>query len=174
MKKVYPQDPTAYGGILLRKRKARMKGRPFDTRQSMHLVLRSSQAKGEWSFSKKHHNNKISHIVSKFSEKYSVKVLSMANVGNHLHFHIKFSTVTAYKKFIRSITSAIVMAITKVNKFKKLKKHFWDLRPYTRIVFGQRARLTLQNYIEINQLEGQGWSRAEAIEIIRDWKEKYG
>ena len=153
---MYPSDPKACGGALLNKRKARLRPRPLDTKNSMHLVLRSTQAKGDWSFSKKLNRRKIDKILERFSQKHAVKILSMAYVGNHLHFHIRISSRAAYLKYIKAITSAIVMAVTGINKFKKLKKHFWDLRPYTRIVFGERARQILKNYIEINQLESFG------------------
>ena len=77
-KKIYAPDTTAYGGALLKKRKGRAGPRPVDARNTMHLVLRSSQAKGDWSFSKKPNRRKIDVIFENFSEKYSVKILSMA------------------------------------------------------------------------------------------------
>ena len=65
------------------------------------------------------------------------------------------------------------MAVTGASRMKKLAKHFWDYRPFTRIIVGYRQRMILQIYIEINQLEGHGWNRVEAMDIIRKEKERY-
>jgi REP element-mobilizing transposase RayT len=127
------------------------------------LVLRSSKAKGEWSFRKPKHSAKITQIIEKFARKYGVRVISMANVGNHLHFHIRLTNRFGYKPFIRAITASITMAVTGASKLKPLKKaakdKFWDYRPFTRIVDSFKAFLNLKDYVEINQWEGQGFSR---------------
>ncbi|MEW6056181.1 MAG: hypothetical protein AB1540_06175 [Bdellovibrionota bacterium] len=85
----------------------------------MHLVLRSSKATKEWSFTRPKHAAKIKHLTSKFAAKYGVKVYSVANVGNHLHFHLKLSNRFTYKPFIRALTSAIAMAVTGTSRWKR-------------------------------------------------------
>ena len=105
-------QPKAYGGELLKTRKGRSRGRPLDTKNTMHLVLRSSKAKGLWSFKRTVNEKKISLILKKFSRKHGVKILSLANVGNHLHFQIMLNNRFTYKPFIRAITSGIAMAVT--------------------------------------------------------------
>ncbi len=167
--KLLKDQPKAYGGDLLNKREARKGPRPLVTKHTMHLTMRSTQAVGEWSFARKENRKKIAQIVLKFSNKYGVKVLSMANVGNHLHFQIKLSNRFTYKKFIRAISSAIVMAVTKVSRKKKLNKHFWNYRPFTRVIASFREFLNLKDYIRINQLEGYGWARATSINIVKNY-----
>ncbi|MDZ4678706.1 MAG: transposase [Oligoflexia bacterium] len=170
----------SYGGELLKTRKGRSQPRPLDTRNTMHLVLRSSKATGEWSFKKTKNEIKIREIVSKFSTKYGVRILSLANVGNHLHFQIKLSNRFAYKPFIRAITAAIAMGVTGTSRWNKLKKEakdrFWDYRPFTRVVQSFRAFLNLRDYIQINQLEGLGTSRVEARFILesKSFRTAYG
>ena len=171
--KLFKNSKNQYGGELLKKDKARQSGRPLDTKNTMHLVLRSSQAVGEWSFSRKENQKKLAEIISKFSLKYGVQVLSFANVGNHLHFQIQLSNRHTYKMFIKAVTGSIVMAITKVNKKKKLLKRFWDYRPFTRVVIGFRAMLTLKSYIEINELEGLGCNRMEAFDILEAHRKRF-
>jgi REP element-mobilizing transposase RayT len=114
-------QPKSYGGDLLRTRIGRAHGRPIDTHNSMHLVLRSTKATGDWSFWRGENKVKIQRIVTKFSLKYGVKVFSMANVGNHIHFHIKLSNRYTYKPFIRALTSAIAMAVTGASRWNKLE-----------------------------------------------------
>jgi REP element-mobilizing transposase RayT len=153
---------SAYGGELLKSRKGRASGRPLAVRQTMHLVLRSTKARGEWSFRRKHNADRVAAIIHKFSQRYGVKILSLANVGNHLHFHIQLSNRYTYAPFIRGVTSAIAMAVTGASRWNKLGVKFWDYRPFTRVVQGWRAVLNLRDYIRINQLEGQGYARIEA------------
>lgn len=175
-------EPKAYGGELLKTRRGRSRGRPLDTKNSTHMVLRSSQAKGEWSFLKPKNAQKIREIFSRFGRKYGVKVISLVNVGNHLHVHLKLSTRHTYKPFIRSVTGAIAMAITgrsrwnataavksmstKIDSAEKTKLKFWDYRPFTRVVIGWRAVLTLRDYLRINALEGHGYTRQTARYLL--------
>jgi len=161
------KEKKSYGGVLLSTRKGRSGPRPLSIRETMHLVLRSSKAHGEWSFRHPRNERKIKEIIEKFALKYGVKILSLANVGNHLHFHIKLSNRHAYKPFIRAITSAIAMAVTGVSRWRKMtKEKFWDYRPFTRIVQGFRAFLNLKDYIRINEFEGLGCSRVQARFIL--------
>jgi len=161
----------SYGGELLKTRKGREHGRPLDSRQTMHLVLRSSKAKGKWSFKTSNNEKKINAIINKFSNKYGVKILSLANVGNHLHFHIKLQKIQSYKPFIRAITAAIAMAITGASRWQPLSKmmdgKFWDYRPFTRIIVGWKAFLNLKDYIQINKWEGFGYQRSEAKYFVK-------
>ena len=148
----------SYGGALFNTRKGRSRGRPLATKNSMHLVLRSSQAIGPWGFRYKSNQEKVKAVLQKFAVKYGVRLLSFANVGNHIHIHMQLGNRAGYKPFIRAITSAIMMTITGVNRWTSntLKKKFWDLRPFTRIVIGRNAILRLKDYIEINRLQGFG------------------
>jgi len=164
--KLLKDQPMAYGGDLLKTRIGRSGPRPIDSRNTMHLVLRSLKARNEWSFWIPKNKNKIKQIVAKFSHKYGIKICSMANVGNHLHFQIKLSNRNTFKPFIRAITSAIATRITGANRWNPLKKKasdkFWDQRPFTRVVKSYRAYLNLRDYIEINRLEGFGFTKPQA------------
>lgn len=172
----FKKGRSAYGGDLMKKRAGRTGPRPLDTRNTMHLVLRSSKARGTWSFLVGQNPKKIKEIVSKFGSKYGVRVISLANVGNHLHFQVKISNRYTYPAFIRAISAAIAMRVTGAGKGAKMKdlvkektgleKRFWDYRPWSRIVQSFRALLNLRDYIEINRYEGYGYDRAEARWLI--------
>ena len=158
---------SAYGGELLKTRKGREHGRPLDSKNSMHLVLRASRATGALSF--RRFERAIDSIVQKFAKKYGVRIYSMANVGNHLHLHMKLSSRHGYRPFVRAITGAIAMKVTGQTRWNKVKTwtKFWDYRPYTRVVLSRRGFLNLRDYIEINRLEGFGHARGLARFIVR-------
>lgn len=162
--KLLKNEPLAYGGALLRTRKGRSRGRPLSTRDTMHLVLRSSKATGPLSF--RRHSGQLEKILRKFSERYAVKILSLANVGNHLHLQIKLRSRHTYRPFIRAITAAIAMAVTGVSRRRKADGRFWDYRPFTRVVKSWRGYLQLRDYLKINQLEGAGTARVNAEFIV--------
>lgn len=167
---LFKKSEYAYGGELLKKRKARTNGRPLVTKQTMHLVLRSSLAKGKWSFLLPKNKESIRNILKKFASKYGVRLLHGANVGNHIHLEIQLTNRHAYKPFIRAVTAAIAMKITGVSRWVSKEsvgiKKFWDLRPFTRVIVGWRSRLYLKDYIKINYLESRGVRREVARQLI--------
>lgn len=167
--KLFKDQPKAYGGTLLKTRKGRSQGRPLSTKQSLHLILKSSVAKGTWSFRYQANPIRIKKIILKFANKYGVTVHSLANVGNNLHMQIKLSNRYGYQPFIRAVTGAIAMAITGASRWKKLpnKLKFWDYRPFSRVVIGWRALLTLNDYIEVNKWESEGYGREQARLIVK-------
>lgn len=167
------KEKNAFGGSLFTTRKGREGSRPLSTRETMHLVLRSSKAQGDWSFKKPNNEKAIRRILQKFSEKYGIQILSAANVGNHIHLQIKLGSRYTYKPFIRAITSAIALAVTGINRWTKLayednrRLKFWDQRPFTRVIQHFKAYLNLRDYIRINVLEGWGVKRDEARILAR-------
>src|SRR3954470_18259457 len=97
-----------YGGDL--RKKAKNRGyRPLSSKDSVHVVLRSTQAKGEWSFRHKNNFMRVGQFTKKISEKYGIKILSFANVGNHLHLHVRIPNRTLYKSWIRGLTAGIAI-----------------------------------------------------------------
>lgn len=162
--KFLSDHPLAYGGDLLKTRKGRSTPRPLDTIKSIHLVLRSSKAHGTWSFATKENRPKIKNLVAKFSRRYRIKVYSFANVGNHLHLHIKLSSEKFYAPFIRALTGTIATAISQKFRWSMRKGplRFWDRRPYTSIVTTKKYFFTLRDYIQINKLEGYGLTKRQA------------
>jgi len=199
---MFKRGASAYGGELRNRRKGRGQ-RSISTKHTMHLVLRSSLTKGAWNL--RRHDNKIKNITKKYSHKYGVRLISLANVGNHLHMQIQLTNRHTYAPFIKALTSALAMAVTGAsykssirnrarelgivavrhpkrmanrpaeNKARRIAissaaietpLRFWDYRPFTRIVHGRQAFLTLRDYIQINRFEGRGYDRGEARFLI--------
>ena len=161
-----------YGGLLRSKAKNRG-ARPLSRKDSIRLVMRSSVAKNEMSFRNLKHFKKLGELIQKFSKEKGIQILSLANVGNHLHLHIKITNRTLYKAWIRGLSSAIAMLIAGrkgLAELKKQKKKFWDYRPFTRVINSFKAFLNLKDYIEINQFEGIGMARAKAVLLIKGSK----
>lgn len=150
----HKREKSEHGGSLKNPQKRK---RPLGVKASMHLVLRSSLAQDDWSFRK--HHKPIQNILQKFSKKHSVHILDWANVGNHLHLHVRVYDRRGYRNFIRAITSAIVIAVTQFSRWQKAPPdfQFWDARPFSRILTSWREILNLRDYVKINKLQGLGW-----------------
>jgi REP element-mobilizing transposase RayT len=143
----------------------------------MHFVLRSSHAKGDWSFRKPNHYARVDKILSHFANKHSITIRKSAIHLNHLHLHLKISSTKNYHRFIRAITSAIAMAVTGMSQWNKLLVKFWDFRPYSRPALSEAAQIKVDDYVRINNLEAIGYSRADAkwtVEQDRRWARKRG
>jgi REP element-mobilizing transposase RayT len=150
------------------KRNGRQNPRPLAVKSTMHLVLRSTHAKGKWRFQAT--RDKWKPILNKFAVKYGVKILSKADPGNHIHLHIQLSNRHSYRKFIRAVTAAIAMAITGASRWKKIDFKFWDRRPFTRIVIGGRGFLNVSDYVRVNALEARGYSREDSRQGVANFK----
>ena len=171
----FAKKSGSYGGTLMKKRSGRIGARPISTHQTMHLVLRSSKATDDKSFKIAKNSKKIHKIINCFANKYGIHILSLANAGNHLHLHLKVTKRIGYVRFIRAISSAIAMHVTGINRWSKSstttvningKQKFWDYRPFTRIVIGRKDFLNMEDYIQVNQLEGFGVKRVFARIMI--------
>jgi len=166
-----------FGGALLTNHpKAK---RPINFKKSMHLVMRSSWAKGARSFLKK--DAEIYGIIKRQGERFGVKVYRFANGGNHLHLVILAASRNSYIHFIRSVSGLIARLMmnkqrgaassvsssgnSKPNSSENLLKNiptksFWDRRPYTKIVEWGKHFKGVCRYLDENTLEAIGFPYA--------------
>lgn len=151
-----------YGGEL-RKKAAFRKARPLTHRQgSIHLTMRSSQARGGFSFLTIKNQKRTADFVSSFSKKRGIQILKFENAGNHLHFRIRVANRNLYKAWIRGLSAGlalIAMSQQELMKLKSQKKSFWDYRPFTRILSETRSRIPMQNTKGMTWLIAQGYSQ---------------
>ena len=115
------------------------------------------------------HKKGIDKILKKFTAKYHIELKSYANVGNHLHIHIRLFKRSTYTPFIRAVTAAIMMKITGFYRYNPKPKgyKFWDRRPFTRILQTFREFRNLVDYIQVNVFEGMGYTRINARSEVK-------
>ena len=164
--KLFRSPGLEHGGEHRRKSKGRG-ARPLSTRETIHLTLRSSRARGPMSFRAPKNAHKIDQLLEKFAAKFGVKVFSCVNNHTHLHIQMRLSNRQLYKPFIRALTAAIAMAVAGTSRWKKATEKFWDLRPFTRVAIGRKGFEFLRDYLDINRLESNGISRLGAEWVIR-------
>lgn len=164
--------PSAHGGELRRRRSGR-KARPISTRFSMHLVLRSTLARGIWSFVRGKNRGMILNLISKHALASGVQILSSGNAGNHFHLHVRPRGRREYKHFVRALAGDISLQLRKIvgaHGERLPQRNFWDRRPFTTIVATAHYVATLTDYIKVNMLEGNGVPRAFARLVVEKWR----
>ena len=157
---------AAFGGTLLRQKKNRY-ARPLSTKLPIHLVIKSSQAKGGWSFLLPRNRRILENTLKLMAKLYGVRVLEVGNSGNHCHFLLRISNRQLYKSFIRAFTGTMVR---KICGTAKLARRFFDFRPFSRVVIGWRGYQIARDYVWLNHLEGLGVipsrSQAKTVHLI--------
>ncbi|MBS1970581.1 MAG: transposase [Bdellovibrionales bacterium] len=144
-----------FGGSLLKNSNAKTK-RPISTKHAMHVVLRSSLARGEWSLRSAKNLRMVEKTVRTQAQKYGIKIYEFANVGNHLHLLIKVGNRHTFAPFMRAISGIIALKVTGARKAKELKQKFWDYRPWSRVVQWRKAYSVVKDYVVQNHLEAIG------------------
>ncbi len=148
------KTPLHFGGEFLKNSNAKCQ-RPLSFKNPIHLVLRSSLAKGSFSLLKC--DKSIRNIFIKQSKKFGVKVYRFANAGNHLHLIILPRSRDAYRSFIRSVTGLVARLVLGIQRGNSKKARFWDKRPFTRVASWGKDFQGLCNYLLRNTLEAIGF-----------------
>ncbi len=139
----------------------------------MHLVLRSTLAKGIWSFVRGGNRTTILNLMAKHALASGVQILSSGNAGNHLHLHVKVGSRREYNHFVRALAGDIALQMRKIigrDGTMLPAKNFWDRRPFSTIVATAKYIATLTDYIKVNSLEGSGITRAFARIVVDKWR----
>ncbi len=145
---------TKHGGSYAKgKRKS---ARPVVTKSPMHLMFRSSRARGSWNFLRK--PRAIEEKARALAKKYRVRVFHYTNVGNHLHFTVQAASRRELQSFLRVLPQAIAFLVTGTRKGKPIGR-FWDHLAFSRVVAWGKDKYRMANYHEKNRLEAQGEER---------------
>lgn len=156
------------GGLNKNKRKLE---RPISTKRSMHITLRSSQARGKWSFLNFKNRIHIESIVRQQARKFGVKIQDFANVGNHLHIKTRAATRQGFQSFLRSVTCLIARKVTGARRGVKLPRKFWDELAFSRVLKSYREEIHLRGYFVANRQEASRGpaARDKFLNEFREW-----
>lgn len=158
-----------HGGTLSRgKRKVR---RPLDLKKPLHLVLKSSKARGQYSFLKSANMKSVNKIIFKQAQKHGVRIAAFANVGNHLHLYLRFFRRAGFQNFLRSVTSFIARIVTGARRGQGFG-NFWDALAFTRVISSKKEDCILRKYIFANVIESkEGYgSRKKFLDRRKKWE----
>jgi REP element-mobilizing transposase RayT len=152
-----------HGGSI-RKGKRKL-ARPYSTMQPLHLVMRSSRAKGRWSFLHSRNRGIILGLVAETADRYGIRVDRFENVGNHLHFIVQGKKRILIRSFFKVLPQRIMFSITGAKKGNPVGR-FFDGIVYSRVVTSGREYNVLKSYLWKNALEALGLDRI----TIEEWR----
>jgi REP element-mobilizing transposase RayT len=137
------------------KRKIR---RPLDPKQALHVVLKSSLARGANSMLHPKHCDHIHDLTQRLAKRWGVRLYRYANVGNHLHLLVKVPSRAIWQRFLKQLAGGIAIIVTGAKKGAALSRNpsgrgFWDSLAFTRIIyfgrdFDRMCRYLIKNLFE--------------------------
>jgi REP element-mobilizing transposase RayT len=161
-----PTSP-AFGGELQKGKRKTV--RPIDPKSTLHLVLKSSRARGEWSLLHRRNKIRIQDLLDRLARKNGVKVYHYANVGNHLHLLIKVKDRNGFQRFLKIFSSKVALLVTQAKKGNPQGK-FWDQLAFTRIVQWGKDFKRIAYYFFKNEMEGWGYASVFARTLTQKGK----
>lgn len=130
--------------------------RPFSRKHLIHMILKSSYAKGAHSFLHPKNVKWVNQMVRTLAKKFGVEIRDYVNVGNHLHILIKSPHRSCVTKFLRTLAGLLPRGLLKCEKGRPLGFDFWDGRPFTKIIaVGFKPFRHIANYFNKNRRQAQ-------------------
>ena len=146
------------------------KARPFRARLPLHIVLRSSSAKGARSLLR--FDREIEVLLEEHSLRHHVRIYGAANAGNHLHLVLQAPSKAHLAAFLKAISGRIAQIVegpAKEQNREAFKMRFWDARPYSRLLSWGKDFKNVCRYIGINATEAAaGLSREGTRQIFEE------
>lgn len=148
----FKDQPLEHGGELNKGKRKTI--RPLTNKKPIHIVMRSSKARGRLSLL--NFSRKIDRLLAEKAAKFGISIYEKANSGNHLHLVLRGKKRGEIQNFFRSITGRISRIATGAKKGRKFGK-FWDHPIYTRIISSwTRDFHGVKDYLVQNTLETLG------------------
>ncbi len=119
-----------------------------------HLILKSD-LKGVF----KPSNQRLQILIQSMAHKFHIHIYDIAINWNHIHFLIQVRDRNDDVRFIRALTSKLVMGFKAINP--NLKTKLFTLRPFTRIISWGADFENVRTYIVKNFFEASGWRKRE-------------
>lgn len=143
----------AHGGdVRPRKRKV---ARPWDSKKPVHVVLRSSLARGPWSLLGPQIAGQIENMARMLACRCGVSLYRYANAGNHIHMLAHAPCRMAFHSFLKAFAGMTARLVTGAGKANPVGR-FWDSVAYSRIVSWGREFRSVGAYVKKNEEEGLG------------------
>jgi hypothetical protein len=165
-----------HGGEAHANWRKRKESRPLDPNGSLHVTMRSSQARNERSMLHPRRYKAIRGVVYAAGRRHGIVIERYVNVGNHLHLHLKTKSRkprlarAAVTAFLREVGGVVARIVTGARKGRPAedtngkRRRFWDHLAWSRIVGkGLKELKTIGRYFRKNERDAchlvmeQGW-----------------
>ncbi len=161
----WKKHSLSHGGTL--RAGKRKLARPLAAKRPIHVVLKSSRAKGDWDMRRQ--GDAVENAVESTAKRFRIRVHRFVNVGNHLHLAIQGASRREIQNFLRVLPQAIAYLITGTRKGNPIGK-FWDSPVFTRVLEWGKAWEILKHYFERNRFEAAGAPRKMVDAFFRKYR----
>jgi putative transposase len=156
----------AHGGSLRNKRAGR-KERPIKSHASIHLVMKANKECIKGGFRNSRRFLLIHRLRDRYAKRFFIRVEQMSVQGDHVHLIIRTARRSGLQNFLRVFSGQIAQQVqrtglanrvvtdTPARQNPKARIGLWKHRPFTRVIVGRRALVTLQNYVQLNEREAE-------------------
>jgi REP element-mobilizing transposase RayT len=161
----------AFGGAHLNGSHPKTK-RIFSPKLPLHVVLKSSQAKGVHSFLR--FSRVIAHILARQASRHQIRLQQVANAGNHIHLLLEAPSRNHLSAFLRAVSGRIAQMVLGAQTLQSNlgePQSFWDARPFSRIVSRGRDHRNVARYLGMNSTEMAGLTRSSVRGIFSEIEE---
>jgi REP element-mobilizing transposase RayT len=149
-----------HGGIV---RKGKRKQKRFlDVKRPIHLVMRSTLARRNWSFIHPRNKGMIHLLLIDTAVRYKIRIYEYVNVGNHIHLVVQGRSREKLQAFFKVFTQRVMFQVTGARKGQP-RGRFYDEIIYSRVSEWGSAFVRLIEYMWKNKLESLGFSRNTII-----------
>lgn len=142
------QPRIVHGGETAKNK--RKTARPFTGTAPLHVVLKATRARGEWSMLHRKHRSKITSMLYVYAKRFNVQVFRATNVGNHLHLLVKAKNRKNLADYLRVLAGRVAVTVTGARKGVKRIGKFWDHLCWSRLVNWGRDFFQVRDYLKKN------------------------
>lgn len=143
-----------FGGALLVGR--RKTPRPINTKEPIHLVMRSQYAHGNRSFRSSRNVKIIERILERAAYKYQIKIYRKAIQSNHIHLIVKVPSKKLYKAFVAVIAGKIASYSMGQMSYKNFIHYLNELNELNNATHPK----------SLSRLAGEGHASRQTAEVV--------
>lgn len=145
----------SHGGTLRKLRSGR-KYRPLSTKSSVHLVLKVDRRTLKKGLRSPVGFTICRTVIKLYARMFFVKIEQQAICGDHIHLLVRLSKRSLGQHFFRVVPGQISQQLKNLGLWVTGTRSIWLHRPFTRVVFGEKAHQIAMNYVRLNELEARG------------------
>jgi REP element-mobilizing transposase RayT len=144
-----------HGGTLRQKRRGR-KARPLSTRSAIHSVFKANRLNMRRGYRSPLGFYICNSVIKRYAKRFFVKIEQQAICNDHIHLVVRFSRRSLGQHFLRVVAGQIAQQFEKNRFLVTDTQSIWKQRPFSRVVLGFRAHVTIMNYVRLNEMEARG------------------
>ena len=126
--------------------------RPFASHSPLHIVFKSTKARGALSFKGFKNHTLVESTLKAQAKRHGVRLMSYVIMHNHVHIKAKASARRGMQNFLRRVGSIIAQKVTKARRGNPFGR-FWDALVFSRLLVSKYEELILSRYFEANRIE---------------------